>query len=186
MKKGFTLIELMVAVATMAVLIALLLPDIQTEKDASLTGTQKEGPFWVYREYEYAGGPVISEISGSYQHSLQEILDMYVINLKKDQIKYAQELQADPEREATSPKHSVPQAETVSSPVSDLVVNPAAEISFSRTKPSKEEQIRKAKQGIKNLKKDLSQNHALLCARRNVKKAIAELQEDIRILESQP
>jgi len=39
MKKGFTLIELMVSVATLAVLIALLLPDIQMAKDASLKGT---------------------------------------------------------------------------------------------------------------------------------------------------
>jgi len=185
MKKGFTLIELMVAVASMAVLIALLLPDIQTAKDASLTGKQKEGPFWVYREYECAGGPVTSEISGSYQHTLQEILDMYVINLKKDQVKYSLELEADTQREATSQTDSASHAGTVSSSGSDIVVNPAAEITFTRTVLAKEEKIRKAKLAIKNMKKDLSQNYALLSARRNIKRAIEDLQEDIRILESQ-
>ncbi|HCO26123.1 MAG TPA: hypothetical protein DIT97_25005, partial [Gimesia maris] len=54
MRRGFTLIELMVAIATIAVLIALLLPEIQKAKDASLKSSQKDGPYWVYREYEYA------------------------------------------------------------------------------------------------------------------------------------
>lgn len=172
MKKGFTLIELMVAIATLAVLIALLLPDIQKAKDASLQGSQKEGPFWVYREYEYAGGPVISETSGSYQHSLQEILDMYVINLKKDQEKFAKELA---KNEDASLKPTTPVQKAKEAPKPDL----------SKNRIATSEKIRKLKRGINNLKADLAQNHACLSARRNMYTAITELEEELKVLEAQ-
>jgi len=189
MKKGFTLIELMVAIASTAVVIALLLPDIQKTQDAALKGTQKAGPYWVYREYEYAGGPLISETSGSYQHSLQEILDMYVINLKKDQLKNSLELQADARPESNSPENSINSGvslPTSSSSAPDLVVNPSAEINCPIATPSNEELIRNTKECIKNFKVDLSNNRATLVARRNSYATLKELQEDLRKLESQP
>lgn len=172
MKKGFTLIELMVAIATVAVLIALLLPDIQKAKDASLQGSQKEGPFWVYREYEYAGGPVVSEISGSYQHSLQEILDMYVINLKKDQEKFAKELAKNEDADLK--------------PTPDQKATEALKPDLSKNSAATSEKIRKLRRGINNLKADLTQNHACLSARRNMYTAIAELEEDLKALGAKP
>ncbi|QDT95355.1 hypothetical protein V144x_07970 [Gimesia aquarii] len=168
MKRGFTLIELMVVIATLAVLVALLLPDIQTAKDASLQGQKKEGPYWVYREYEYAGGPVVSEISGSHTHSLQEILDMYAINLKKQQMQVAQDLRADAETEKAGSSNSDQDTEIENSNL------------------SKEEQIKRAKRAMKNFKYDLSQNTASLVARRNLMEAIESLTEDLKRLESEP
>ncbi len=168
MKRGFTLIELMVAIATLAVLVALLLPDIQKAKDASLKGEKKDGPYWVYREYEFAGGPVVSEISGSHKHSLQEILDMYAINLKKQQLQHAQDLQADSESEE------------------DNSYSSDREIDFENQDLSKEQQIRRAKQAMKNFKYDLSQNTASLVARRNLTEAIESLNQDLKRLESEP
>lgn len=182
MKKGFTLIELMVAIALIAVFIAILLPNIQQVKDAAQTESHKSGPYWVYREYEYAGGPVTSEISGSYQHSLQEILDTYVINLKKDQLKYSQELQSDAQRETSSDESIPPSANTAPA----RPVNPTSGINIPRTATSKEERIREIKLNIKNFKFNLSQNHASLNARRNFSSTISELQEELRTLGAQP
>ena len=187
MKKGFTLIELMVAIATIAVLVALLLPDIQKAKDASLKGTQKEGPYWVYREYEYAGGPVTTEISGSYEHSLQEILDMYAINLKKQQVQNARDLQAAAEAEATSQGKSVSTTSSVSEPSEeDTIIDPIWETDSPQIKLSKEEKIRRTKKALNNFKFDLTQNTASLVARRNLVEAIALLTEDLKKLEAQP
>ncbi|MFK7777914.1 MAG: type II secretion system protein [Gimesia sp.] len=189
MKKGFTLIKLMVAITSTAVLIALLLPDIQKAKDVALKGTQNKGPFWVYREYEYAGGPVTSETSGAYKHSLQEILDMYEINLKEEQLKYSLELKADAQQETNPLDNSTNSVEGVSTPLSstpDLEVNPADELNPPSTAPSKKAITRRTKRAIKNLKIELSQNHSSLSARRNHHTALAELKEDLRNLESHP
>lgn len=175
MKKGFTLIELMVAIATIAVLVALLLPDIQTAKDASLKGTQKEGPYWVYREYEYAGGPVTSEISGSYEHSLQEILDMYAITLKKQQMQNERDLQADAESETTSEASK-----------ENKIDKPVSEPEFRQVELTKEEKIRRTKRALKNFKYDLTQNTASLVARRNLVEAIELLNQDLKKIESEP
>lgn len=182
MKKGFTLIELMIAIALIAVFIAILLPNIQQVKDATQTESHKSGPYWVYREYEYAGGPVTSEISGSYQHSLQEILDTYVINLKKDQLKYSEELRADAQREVNSDES----VSSSSSTATASPVNPTSEINIPRTATLKEKRIKELKLNIKNFKTNLSQNYATLNARRNFAIIIGELQEELRILESQP
>lgn len=189
MKRGFTLIELMVAIATIAVLIALLLPDIQKAKDASLKSSQKDGPYWVYREYEYAGGPVISEISGTYKHSLQEILDMYAINLKKQQKQNELELEQISQLEQTGDKDAVTIAlKTVETeePTTRRVPDwHKRHIDFGAQEISKQDKIEKTKRALKNFKFDLSQNTASLVARRNLVDAIEELQYDLKQLESQ-
>lgn len=168
MKRGFTLIELMVAIATIAVLIALLLPEIQKAKDASLQGKQKEGPYWVYREYEYAGGPVTTEISGSYKHSLQEILDMYAITLKKQQKENEQELLADANTDSAT-ESNLPELDD-----------------FEPVEITREEKIKRAKRALNNFKYDLSQNTASLVARRNLTEAIALLEADLRKMGVEP
>jgi len=178
MKKGFTLIELMVAIATIAVLVALLLPDIQKAKDASLKGTQKEGPYWVYREYEYAGGPVTTEISGSYEHSLQEILDMYAITLKKQQLQNKLDLQADAESEAAS--------ETSPASEDHEIDNPVGEPNSAQEGLTKAERIRRTKRALQNFKYDLTQNTASLVARRNLVEAIELLKKELKKIESEP
>lgn len=181
MKRGFTLIELMVAIASIAVLIALLLPEIQKAQDASLKHKQQEGPYWVYREYEYAGGPVISEISGTYKHSLQEILDMYAINLKKQQKENAMALQAE--------EDSYTESEMTSAPVDALKPGDAiCQTCFVEEEAPPElstaEKIRKTKRALKNFKLDLSQNKASLVARRNVAEAIKLLEQDLKRLQA--
>lgn len=181
MKKGFTLIELMVAIATIAVLVALLLPDIQTAKDASLKGTQKEGPYWVYREYEYAGGPVTTEISGSYEHSLQEILDMYAITLKKQQMQNKLDLQAAAESEAVSETSPASEASE-----DNKIDNPDWESDPAQAGLTKQEKIRRTKRALKNFKYDLTQNTASLVARRNLVEAIELLKKDLKKIESEP
>ena len=183
MKRGFTLVELMVAIATIAVLIALLLPEIQKAQDASLKHKQQEGPYWVYREYEYAGGPVVSEISGTYQHSLQEILDMYAINLKKQQTENALAVQSESGSSTEPAFTSAPvDGVAVEDPVwqaEDLTVEGVPEL-------TKAEKIRKTKRALKNFKLDLSQNKASLVARRNVVEAIKLLEQDLKRLQSEP
>lgn len=187
MKKGFTLIELMVAIAAIAVLVALLLPDIQKAKDASLKGTQKEGPYWIYREYEFAGGPVTQEISGSYDHSLQEILDMYAINLKKQQIQNTLELQAIAESALTSETQSTSTASPTSKPSEDdQIVNPLWEHDPPQRELTKQEKIQRTTKALHNFKFDLTQNTASLVARRNLVEAIGLLEADLKKLGAQP
>tara|TARA_R110002095_G_scaffold194767_6_gene173193 strand:+ start:6832 stop:7401 length:570 start_codon:yes stop_codon:yes gene_type:complete len=185
MKKGFTLIELMVAIAAIAVLVALLLPDIQKAKDASLKGTQKDGPYWVYREYEFAGGPATTEISGSYKHSLQEILDMYAINLKKQQLQNARELQAIVDAASTSETQSTSQVSPTPSE-DDSILNPLWEDDAPKKALTKEQKIKRATTALNNFKFDLSQNSASLVARRNLVEAIGLLEADLKKLEAQP
>ncbi|WP_417380184.1 prepilin-type N-terminal cleavage/methylation domain-containing protein [Gimesia sp.] len=189
MRRGFTLIELMVAIATIAVLIALLLPEIQKAQDASLKSSQKDGPYWVYREYEYAGGPVISEISGTYKHSLQEILDMYAINLKKQQKQNELELeqiaQLEQARDDNTVTIALKPAETEETKTEHVPVWHKPFIEFGDQKLSKQEKIAKTKRALKNFKFDLTQNTASLVARRNLADAIEQLQNDLKRLESQ-
>lgn len=166
MRRGFTLVELMVAIATLAVLIALLLPDIQQKKDIPHNRKKKTGPYWVYREYECAGGPAITEVSGSYQHSLQEILDMYAINLKKQQEQYSRELN-------TELSTKVDANDLLS--VEDL----------SKNKLTIQEEIEDLKRALKNFKTDLADSTATLVARRNLTKAIRLLSKEIETLESE-
>lgn len=181
MKRGFTLIELMVAIATIAVLIALLLPEIQKAQDASLKHKQQDGPYWVYREYEYAGGPVISEISGTYKHSLQEILDMYAIELKKQQNAHARDLQKESDSQS-APAPAVSAEE-------NAAMTPVWQTSYldesKAERLSKADKIRRTKRALQNFKYDLSQNTASLVARRNVAEAIELLEKDLKRLESE-
>ena len=180
MNSGFTLIELMLAICLMAVLIALLLPEIHKAKDASLQDQQKDRPYWVYREYEYAGGPMITEISGSYKHSLHEILDMYAISLKKQQEKYQQELLAEGDR-------SVPQAICeIESNVDGFVCGKFESDDYRSVKNSKLEKIANTKWALKNFKYELSQNMAPLVARRNLEEAIFFLEQDLKRLKAMP
>lgn len=185
MRRGFTLIELMLAICVIAVLIALLLPELQKTRDASLQGNQKDGPYWVYREYECAGGPVVTEISGSYKHSLQEILDMYAIKLKKQQKFFQQELLAECEKSdfkavALDTDPEVP-AETSDADSEDYGLD-----EFLLVKYTREEKIEKTKRAIKNFKFDLSQNRASLIARRNLAKAIDSLEQDLKRMKATP
>lgn len=186
MRRGFTLIELMVAIATIAVLIALLLPEIQKAKDASLKSSQKDGPYWVYREYEYAGGPVISEISGTYKHSLQEILDMYAINLKKQQKQNELELEQIAQLEQMTDEDAVAIALKPVEPKTQRVPSwHKRHTDLGVQEISRKEKIAKTKRALKNFKFDLSQNTASLVARRNLVEAIEELKHDLKQLESQ-
>ncbi|WP_315851554.1 type II secretion system protein [Gimesia algae] len=189
MRRGFTLIELMVAIATIAVLIALLLPEIQKAQDASLKSSQKDGPYWVYREYEYAGGPVISEISGTYKHSLQEILDMYAINLKKQQKQNEQELEQIAQLEEAGSNITVAialkSAETEETNTRRDPVGHTRHTDFKNQKLSRETKIANTKRALKNFKFDLTQDTASLVARRNLVDAIEQLQNDLKRLESQ-
>ncbi|WP_417391827.1 prepilin-type N-terminal cleavage/methylation domain-containing protein [Gimesia sp.] len=189
MRRGFTLIELMVAIATIAVLIALLLPEIQKAKDASLKSSQKDGPYWVYREYEYAGGPVISEISGTYKHSLQEILDMYAINLKKQQKQNELELEQithlEQEADATTFAVALKPAEKIEPKTRFTPRWHRRNTEFGDQELSKKEKIEKTRRALKNFKFDLTQNTASLVARRNLSDAIEQLQNDLKRLESQ-
>ncbi|WP_417386350.1 type II secretion system protein [Gimesia sp.] len=188
MRRGFTLIELMVAIATIAVLIALLLPEIQKAKDASLKASQKDGPYWVYREYEYAGGPVISEISGTYKHSLQEILDMYAINLKKQQKQNELELEQIAELERSGDVDAAIALKPIDTKESKPQRVPTwytSHSEFGDQDLSKKEKIEKTKRALKNFKFDLTQNTASLVARRNLADAIRQLQDDLKQLESQ-
>jgi len=189
MRRGFTLIELMVAIATIAVLIALLLPEIQKAKDASLKSSQKDGPYWVYREYEYAGGPVISEISGTYKHSLQEILDMYAINLKKQQKQNELELEQithlEQEADATTFAVALKPAEKIEPKTRFTPSWHRRNTEFGDQELSRKEKIEKTRRALKNFKFDLTQNTASLVARRNLSDAIEQLQNDLKRLESQ-
>lgn len=167
MRRGFTLVELMFAIATLAVLIALLLPDIQQTMDVSLNGKKKAGPYWVYREYEYAGGPATTEISGSYQHSLQEILDMYAFNLKAQQKQYSRELN------------------TVSF-AKDAADDLRSQEKLSKNKSTRQKEIEQTKRALKNFKSDLAEDTATLVARRNLTEAIRSLTKYLEKLESAP
>lgn len=190
MKRGFTLIELMVAIATIAVLIALLLPEIQKAQDASLKHKQQDGPYWVYREYEYAGGPVISEISGTYKHSLQEILDMYAINLKQQQNQNARECRAESDAGSAvpvAPAFTSAPAESKNEVALLDPALPANEIAEEEVEGlTKIEKIRKTKRALKNFKYDLSRDTASLVARRNIAESIKLLEQDLKRLESEP
>lgn len=167
MRRGFTLVELMVGIATLAVLIALLLPDTQQIKDVSLNGKKKAGPYWVYREYEYAGGPATTEFSGSYRHSLQEILDMYAINLKKQQEQYSRDLNTE----------SVTRGDT-----HDLLSHGP----LLKKGSTKQKEIQVTKRALNNFKIDLAEDTATLVARRNLTEAITSLSKHLEKLESEP
>ncbi len=182
---GITLTQLVFVLCLIAILIALLLPEVEKNNVADMQGKQKDGPYWVYREYEYAGGPVISEISGSYKHSLQEILDMYASNLKKQQKQDEQELLAEGKKSA--PKTiSLVAVPAIESGVTDPVSENYALDEFLPVEYTREEKIEEIKHAIKNFKFDLSQNTAPLVARRNLAEAIQLLEQDLKKLETTP
>ncbi|WP_417383160.1 hypothetical protein [Gimesia sp.] len=176
---------MMLTICLIAVLITSLLPDIQQAKDYSLQGPHKEGPYWIYREYEYAGGPVVHEISGSYQHSLQEILDMYADSLRKQQEQYLQELSAEKKKSVAKPatRDTIPGNE---SEITESVFNKNEVDDFVYENSSREEIIEIKKRAIKNFKLELSRNAASLVARRNLVAAIQRLEQDLKRLESMP
>lgn len=180
-----TLTQLMFALCVIAILIALLLPEIEKNKDADLQVQQKEGPYWIYREYEYAGGPVLKEISGSYKHSLQEILDMYAISLKKQQEQYRQELLAEKNLSVSLPVSPCPIPE-IKSEITDPVNEHKTLDEFWPQEYTREEKIKKIKRAIKNHKFTLSQNEASLTARRNIEEAIHLLEKKLKRLGSTP
>ena len=112
---------------------------------------------------------------------------MYAINLKKQQVQNARDLQAAAEAEATSQGKSVSTTSSVSEPSEeDTIIDPIWETDSPQIKLSKEEKIRRTKKALNNFKFDLTQNTASLVARRNLVEAIALLTEDLKKLEAQP
>lgn len=184
-RRGFTLIQLMLVLCLIGILMAFLLPEIQKNNDDGMHVKHKEGAYWVYSEYEYAGGPVTSEMSGSCKHTLQEILDMHEMSLKKQQEQYRQELLAEKNLSVSLPVSPYPIPE-IKSEITDPVNEHDALDNFWPVEYTREEKINKIKRAIKNHKFTLSQNEASLIARRNIKEAIHLLEKKLKRLESTP